>query len=178
MYEVLEFESSLELKDSRGRMAIFKKREKVCYLQDNIIAYQDQAWSDGDILVNYRCSPGVPVDTYRPGRVTYVLISLRGVRQRNDIDEFNIQWGIKNGFMRSQEAWETQVSHPTRRLKVQVIFPKSRPSMQVKLIEDIRHRSQILSDEDQRKLPDGRWIVSCEIDKPRLNERYTLEWQW
>lgn len=39
MYEVLEYESTLELKDAQGRRATFKKREKVRYLQNNIIAY-------------------------------------------------------------------------------------------------------------------------------------------
>ena len=41
MYEVLEYESTLELMDSRGKRATFAKKEKVCYLQDNTIAYQD-----------------------------------------------------------------------------------------------------------------------------------------
>ena len=54
MYEVLEYESTLEVKDRGGKRATFKKREKVRYLQDNVIAYQDQAWGDGEILVNYR----------------------------------------------------------------------------------------------------------------------------
>jgi hypothetical protein len=43
LYEVLEHESTLELLDARGVTAHFRKRQKVCYLQDNIIAYQDQA---------------------------------------------------------------------------------------------------------------------------------------
>jgi len=43
LYEVLDYEATLELEDQRGRRATFKKREKVRYLQDNVIAYQDQA---------------------------------------------------------------------------------------------------------------------------------------
>ncbi|HEY44944.1 MAG TPA: hypothetical protein G4O11_13270, partial [Anaerolineae bacterium] len=39
MYEVLEYESSLELNDRRGKRATFKKREEVRYLQDSVIAY-------------------------------------------------------------------------------------------------------------------------------------------
>ena len=74
MYEVIEYESTLELKDRGGKKATFKKREKVRYLQDNVIAYQDQAWGDGEILVNYRCTPGTPVDRYRSGYKTYILI--------------------------------------------------------------------------------------------------------
>ena len=75
MYEVLEYESVLRLSDGTGRKATFKKREKVRYLQDHIIAYQDQAWGDGEILLNYRCTPGKAVDRYRLGHKTYILIS-------------------------------------------------------------------------------------------------------
>ena len=60
MYEVLEYESTLELHDRSGKRATFRKREKVRYLQSHIIAYQDQAWGDGEILLNYRCTPGKP----------------------------------------------------------------------------------------------------------------------
>ena len=44
LYQVLEYEATLELEDQEGKSATFKKREKVRYLQDNTIAYQDQAW--------------------------------------------------------------------------------------------------------------------------------------
>jgi hypothetical protein len=45
LYEVLDYESTLELKDGEGKNATFKKREKVRYLQDIVIAYQDQVWA-------------------------------------------------------------------------------------------------------------------------------------
>lgn len=178
MYEVLEYDSTLELKDTKGKKASFKKREKVRYLQDNIIAYQDQAWGDGEILLDYRCSPGKPVDFYRPGQKTYVVISLQGVRQRNDVDEFNIQWGMKNSFLRKHELWETDISHPTRRMKVQIIFPKARHPMQVIVTEDIRRKTNPIESENQRRLPDGRWLVSWETKNPRQNERYIIKWEW
>ena len=80
--EVLEYESTLELKDALGKRATFHKREKIRYLQDNVIAYQDQAWGDGKILIGYRCSPGRPVDRYRSGHKTYLLISRREVKNK------------------------------------------------------------------------------------------------
>jgi hypothetical protein len=54
LYEVLEYISTLELKDREGKNATFEKREKVRYLQTNVIAYQGQACGDGEILLNYR----------------------------------------------------------------------------------------------------------------------------
>ncbi len=178
IYEVLEHESSLELLDDEGMRAHFRKRQKVRYLQDNIIAYQDQAWGDGKILLGYRCTPGVAVDFHRPGNKTIILIALHEVKNSGDIDDFDIDWKIRNGFLRSQELWETTISHVTRHLKIHVIFPKARPPQRACLVEDTRRRTIVLGDDYQRHLPDGRWQVSWETDHPRLNERYLLEWEW
>ena len=178
IYEVLEYESTLELKDTRGEHAVFHKRERVRYLQNGIIAYQDQAWGDGKILIDYRCTPGVPVDRYRPAQKTYILISLREVRNRGDIDEFNIEWGIHQGFRRPIESWATEVADRTRKLKVQVIFPQTRPPLRTWLVEGIRQRTHPLGQEAQIQLPDGRWLISWDTSSPRLNEQYILKWEW
>jgi hypothetical protein len=77
LYEVSEYETTLELLDRKGKQAAVSKHQKVRYLQDHIIAYQDQAWGDGEILMNYQCSPGVPFDQYQYGHKSIILISLR-----------------------------------------------------------------------------------------------------
>jgi hypothetical protein len=178
MYEVLEFESTLELLDKRGERAQFRKREKVRYLQNQTIAYQDQAWADGEILLDYKCTPGVPVDQYRPGQKTHILIALREVKSRGDVDEFNMEWGMRKSFLRETEQWETEVSHRTRKLKVQIEFPESRPPLRVALSEGTSGKTTALPDSVQVRLPDGRWQVTWETDRPRLYERYILKWDW
>ena len=52
MYEVLEHEVILELLDVKGNKAKVEKHQKVKFLQNNIIAYQDQGWGDGKIFVD------------------------------------------------------------------------------------------------------------------------------
>lgn len=178
MYEVLEYESTLELLDRQGKRASFKKREKVRYRQNNIIAYQDQGWSDGQSLLDYRCSPGVVVDQYRPGQKTYILISLRESKQRGDVDEFHMEWGLREAFMRTREQWETEINHRTRQLMVRLIFPKSRPPVRVWLEEHLRRRTRLLSDTALKQLADGRWQIVWKTDRPRLHERYVLKWEW
>lgn len=178
VYEVLEYESTLDLEDHGGKRATFSKRERVRYLQDNVIAYQDQAWGDGEILVNYRCTPGTPVDRYRSGYKTYILISRREVKNRGDIDEFSIRWKMREGFLRGTEQWETHVMHRTKRLKVSVIFPKSRPPHRTTLLESNRQCSRRLEKKEQTLLPNGRWLVTWETKQPRLYETYILQWEW
>ncbi len=178
MYEVLEYESTLELKDKRGEEAIVRKREKVRYLQDNIIAYQDQAWGDGEILLNYRCTPGTPVDRYRAGYKTHILISLRRVKSKGYIDDFNIEWGIKHGFLLQTGFWATEINHRTRKMKVTVIFPKNRPPLRVLMVEKNRQQSYDLGKDAQVQLPDGRWQATWEKNQPRLYEQYIFNWEW
>src|SRR4051794_36852337 len=47
MYEILVYESTLELLDPQGKNAVFHKHQRVKFQQDNIIAFQDYAWGEG-----------------------------------------------------------------------------------------------------------------------------------
>src|SRR5688572_14472554 len=67
IYEVLDYECQIELKDKTGNLATIKKRDKIRYLQDYVTSHQDRAWGDGEIFLNYRCSPGTPVDEFAWG---------------------------------------------------------------------------------------------------------------
>jgi len=178
MYEVLEYESTLELQDREGKKAVFRKRKKVRYLQNNIIAYQDYGWGDGEHFQDYHAKPGIPVDRYKAGYKTYILLSLREVKNRGDEDEFHIQWKIKNGFLKPDGFWETDISSRTRYMKVQIIFPKERPPHNIRLVENNIQRTKTLENDSINQLPDGRWQLTWEIHKPRLYEHYILRWDW
>lgn len=178
MYEVLEYESVLELQDVEGKRATFKKRKRVRYLQNNIIAYQDYGWGDGEQFQGYRANPGVPVDRYKIGYKTYILLSLRGVRNRGDADEFHIQWKIRNGFLKPDGFWETDVSSRTKQMQMSVVFPKSRPPRNIRLVEHNLRRTKHLETDKITQLPDGRWQATWEVQNPRLYEHYILRWDW
>jgi len=177
-YEVLDYESTLEIHDVKGTRATFSKNKKVRYLQNNIIAFQDHAWGDGNILLNYRTSRGKPVDRYRAGFKTYILLSLREVKNSGDIDEFIIQWNIRQGFLTEDGYWGTDISQKTKHVKVNLIFPKSRPPFHLMIEESNRKRSFCLGRETQKQLPDGRWKVTWEMNDTELYELYTLRWSW
>ena len=104
MYEVLSYEARLELLDPTGRHAVYRKRQRVRFLQDHIIAYQDQAWGDGNPFAAYRCAPGKAVDRYREGHRWRVLISLRQTKNKGDVEEFFIEREIRDGFTATQRG--------------------------------------------------------------------------
>lgn len=178
LFEILEYDSTLELLDSEGERAHFKKRLRVKFLQDNVIAFQDYIWGDGKPLLNYRCSPGVIVDRYREGGRWNVLISLRETRATGDVEEFRIERTLQGSFA-TPEAWwwETSLQQKTHRLKVSIVFPKKRHAKRVVLVERNRNRTTPL-DVNLKGLPDGRQILTWESLKFGRFETYTLKWDW
>jgi len=178
MYEVLDYESTLELLDSKGKKATFIKKMKIRYLQNEIIAFQDYGWGDGKILVGYKTNLGKAVDRYRSGYKTYILLSLRKVKNRGDVDEFDISWGILNGFLTKDGYWTTSVSHLIKKMQVIIIFPKQRRPLRVFLEETNHRKTRNLGDKYIKQLSDGRWQVTWKTNKLKLYENYVVRWDW
>lgn len=178
LYEILEYESVLDLLDPKGERAVFKKRLRVKFLQDNVIAFQDYAWGDGQALLNYRCSPGVIVDRYREGTRWNVLISLRESKATGDIEEFHIERRLRSSFAAKEAWWETSLQHRARHVKICIMFPNARPCQKALLFERNRNRTTALGPDHLESLPDGRQILIWENSKIKRFETYTLKWHW
>ena len=178
VYEILDYDSVLELQDPQGEVAVFKRRQRVRFLQDNIIAYQDHAWGDGNILADYKCSPGAPVDHYQDGSRHNILISLQGTKNKGDVVDFNIERTVTGGFTKPNEWRQVLLQHRTRRLRIAVIFPRERPCQRATLTERNLNRTRVLGEDHFSLLPDGRQMLAWETTKPKLFEMYTLNWQW
>jgi hypothetical protein len=178
IYEVLDFEAQLELCDPQGEAAIYSKRERVQFLQDNVIAYQDQAWGDGDIFAEYKCSPGVPVDRYQEGYRYRILISLRQTKNRGDIEEFRIERHIRHGFTKPEGSFQTNVDHRTQKLALHVVFPSERKPLDVLLVEQHGERTIPLGTAQIHHLPNEKWLVEWQVERPRQFESYIVRWKW
>ncbi|MCK6581206.1 MAG: hypothetical protein L6Q98_24205 [Anaerolineae bacterium] len=178
IYEVLAYEAELELLDTKGKHAVYRKRQEVRFIQDNIIAYQDTAWGDGDIFASYRCSPGAEVDRYREGSRYHVLISLRETKNRNDNEVIHVERGIRNGFVNATEEFQVDIDHRTRLLCLRLVLPGERVVRQVTLIEQHGNRTVRLSTDHRQMLPDGRCLYRWTTTAPRMYETYILRWEW
>lgn len=178
LYEVSEYDAELEICDPQGRVAIYRKRSKVTYLQNQVFSYRDMAWGDGEIFADYECSPGIAVDRFQEGHRWHVLISLRETRNRGDKEEILIKRTIRDGFTKPSESFQVEVNHEMSELTASIIFPAERLPRRVTLIEQNRNRTTQLGAEHSIDLPDGRQQIRWHTDQPRLFEAYILRWQW
>ncbi len=177
-YEILKYETSLELHSSTGKKATLTRQQRIKFLQDHVIAFQDHAWGEGNIFADYKISPGVEVDRYRDGDRWNVLISLRETKGRGDIEDFYIKRTIEDGFCHEEEWWQVEVWYKTNWLKQSAIFPKMRPCRRAILHTRSNNKTKVLDEEHFHLLPDGRQVVSWEKKNPRQAEVYTLKWTW
>ncbi len=178
MYEILEYDSVLELCDPKGEVAILKRRQQVKFLQDNVIAFQDRVWGEGELFADYKVSPGVEVDRYQDGDRWNVLISLRETKGSGDVEDFYIQRTIRNGFRKTEEWRQTDIHYQTRHLRLAIIFPRKRRCQRAILIERNRNRTTELEQGHFSDLPDGRQMLTWETNQPKRFETYTIRWKW
>ena len=177
-YEILTYESTLEILDSTGETSILRRREVIRFLQDNVVAIHDHAWGDGQIFADYQCQPGVPVDFYKDGSKFNVLISLRETKNRGDVMEFWVERTIKQGLLQQTEWLETEIDHWTKDLRLSIMFPKERPCRRATLSRRSTGKVKVLSDQHLALLPDGRQKITWKGRNPRLNDRYSIRWMW
>jgi hypothetical protein len=178
MYEVLNYESTLEIMDPRGMVGKFQKSERVRFLQDNVIAIQDQVWGFGKNIFDYKCSPGEPVDFYESGHKTLVVISLREIRSKNDEIDLIMQWYLKGESIGKMGSWETYINQYTRRITLNIIFPSERPPIRIWVNERNKKRIIELGKKALSELPDKKWQLSWEKKNPVMYETYSLNWEW
>lgn len=178
LYAVNHHETALELTNRQGSVAHHHKIQTIRFLQDNIMVYPDTAWGDGDIFVDYQCSPGKLVDMYREGNRYRLMISLRKTMNRNDVEKIDIRRTINGGFTRPEEEFQTEVNHFTDYLKTSITFPKSRLPIDVSLIKRNESRTLKLGKEHHQILASGKHRYCWSTQHPRRFEAYILRWRW
>jgi len=178
MYEVLNYDATLEIMDPGGQTARLVRHEVIRFLQDNVVAIHDHAWGDGEPFAEYNCQPGVPVDFYEDGSKWNVLISLRETKKRGDVLDLWIERVIEGGFPEGHEWLETEVDHRMKHLKLAIIFPRDRHCQRATLTRKSTHATVALGGQHFAFLSDGRQKLTWETSRPKLHDLYTIKWSW
>ena len=178
MYEILDYDAILEIKDAKGQGAVLTRREVIRFLQNNVVAIHDHAWGDGEVFAEYNCQPGIPVDFYEDGSKYNILISLRETKNRGDVIELWVEREIEGGLLENLEWLETEIDHWMEHLKLSIIFPEDRPCTRATLSRRTTDKVTTLSPEHFARLPDGRQKLTWETNRPKLHDLYTIKWAW
>lgn len=178
LYDVLDQRRTVTLHDASGRVATVDTVQRLRFRQNHVTAITDYAWGEGQLFTDYRCTPGAPVDYYRVGSRHVVLISLREHKNAGDALCLHTHRRVENGFSKSEEYWECDVYHRTKRMELRIVFPRERPCRRATVTVRSTGKTVALGPACFQTLPDGRLAFTWEINRPRLSERYLLRWVW
>jgi hypothetical protein len=178
LYEVLRYDARLELLDAKGTEALIEREQEIRFLQNGVVGIYDQVWGEGELFAEYQAEPGVVADRFTIGGRHITLISLREIKNRGDVLRLHVRRRIKRGWTKSDEWFETAVSHRTHLLRLAVVFPVERPPRQASLVEE---STGSVTDLDRRHWQvdeQGRWVLVWRKRSPPLGETYLLRWSW
>lgn len=178
LYEVIEHENIWSLEDPEGREVTHKKKMTVKYIQNNVIAIEDFLWGDGEFMKDYHCSIGHIVDVYKTGSRTNVLVSLRGVRNKGDIETFEFTRKIVDGFTDSSEWVEITPFNRTKKINLKIIFPLQRPCQKATLTTNIKNETREINRGEIASQSDGRQVIDLCFKNPRMRDVFTVRWNW
>jgi hypothetical protein len=178
LYEILSYDSTLDLYDPSGERSVVRKQQRMRFSQNDITTFEDIVYGDGRILAGYRVAPGRAVDCYRDGDRWHVLISLRTAKHRGDVTTVTVERQIEGGFIQDEEWWQIELRHPTRRLRLTVLFPATRPCRHATLQRRSTRRVTELGRDAIHDQPDGRQRLVWECQDVRPLEIFTLRWRW
>ncbi len=172
-YEVLDYNTTLLLRDPYGIRATEIRRERVRFLQNGISAMLDHFWGDGAVAHSYEHTAGPIRDSFKVDEVRHVLVGLKKLPAKGEQLSFGIARSIVGGFTKKEEWVETVADHPVGRLTRNVVFPTERPCK----------KAVLRYGEDEFELPvvelsNGRTLVSFEAPTPEIDAKLTVYWEW
>jgi hypothetical protein len=178
LFENLAYESTLDLHDASGQSATVRKQQRLRLLQNDITAFEDIAYGEGNTLAAYAVTPGRAVYVYQDGDRWHVLISLRSAKNFGDEITFCVERQIEDGFTQNEEWWQIELRHSTRWLRLSINFPTTRHCHSATLQRRSTREAVLLGPDHFSMQPDGRQRLVWECGAVRPLEIFTVRWQW
>jgi hypothetical protein len=178
LYEVLRCEIELDLLDASGALATLKRRETLRLLQEGVIGIYDQYWGQGQVTARYRVSPGVVADRFRVGAREVAVISFRDVKKRGDVVKLEVERDVMYGWSEHEEWLEARVSHRTKVLRLEVVFPVVRLPTKAWVTQELSQLRTELGKGHIRRNERGRTVLVWQKLNPVVGESYVLAWAW
>lgn len=171
-YQVLDYEMTLTLEDTRGSAAVLRRRQRVQFQQDGVAAILDHFWGDG-ILVGYQTSAGRVIDSFKDGTRRHLVIELKQPMARGQILEFTVERRVLETFFGTEGWEETTIDHPIRHLSRTIQFPQARPCQMAHLeqLGQVRPLHVFTT-------PAGATELKVRIPKARTDTPYIIRWTW
>jgi hypothetical protein len=183
IYEIVSSELEWDLTSADGSSATNTKKNRVRFIQNNVLAIPDYIWGDGTTSSDYSCKPGNQVAAFFEGSKKCVVIALDRMYNRDDELDIEIKRTVRNAFLGADEWVEVKPLAGTPALSFTVLWPAGRPPRTVTLTIDNERRNKRkitqLNDDNGLGWHEGdRRKFYRHFARPSSDERIRIDWVW
>jgi hypothetical protein len=172
-YKILDYQGTLILRDKKGAVASFERRQVVQFQQDGVGAILDHFWGAGVGLTAYTTTAGVLKESFRDQGKRHLLIELARKMARGERFAFTVQRAAQEVFTLPEGWVETLIDHPIVRLSQTIVFPQARPCQSAELV----YRGETFPLHVMTTAAGGTQL-SVRIGRPEQHTSYLIRWRW
>jgi hypothetical protein len=172
-YEILDYHATLTLLDPQGSEAVFRRTQRIRFLQEGVASILDHLWGDGVQVAGYDHTAGPIRESFHDGGVRHLVIDLPRPMRRGETYAFSVARTARASFTQPEEWLETTIDHPITTFHQQIYFPKERSCQQAELVID--DQVEALT---PVALEDGRALLEVERTKPPTDTPISIRWRW
>jgi hypothetical protein len=186
-WQVLDERNVWDLGGPHGCYAKATAEKELQFMQNEVFSiYEYQYGSPGKVL-SHVCAggpKGAPMVDLRiiqddfpgPDRRIYRIISLQRIWRRGEIMVFKSERELENFFPANTEDVTKEVSVPTARVSMKIVWPPGEKPTDLSL--ERSKRSPVYIRPEAMKCDNGRWIYEEVITDPHVGEKIILKWTW
>ncbi len=159
-----------------GRRALIRRFQEIRFHVQDPVLVRDVVWGEGRTVRDYEATGARILGMQQEGASRTVALTPTAPARAGTRARFSTRRVVEGGFRRPDEYYELMVERPTERVRLRVMFPKTRPPLTTRLVVSPPPRAlQVLS---VRHTSNGRPYVSWGCKNPHVGITYRLAWTW
>jgi hypothetical protein len=162
-------------------------KKQLQFMQDEVLSVYEYRFNPSGTVLRHECRGGargdpmtaLPIiqkDFPGPGSRVYRIISLQRVWRRGQIMLFESERELKDSFPNTTERVTKEISVPTARLSVRVVWPPGRKPTALWLERGEDPPLNVLG--RLKSAPENRSCCEEMIPDPKVGERIIISWTW
>lgn len=168
-YETLSFDSYLSIL-GQGEVALFRRRQRVRFLENGVSVFIDRLWGEGVLLAGYSLSRGMGIiEALRTRKGYAMILSLPRRFKKGEVLTIETERRIVGGFANAKPYWELAMWAPTQRISLKVSMPSLLRMSDPEIVAPARGEMSF-----KKRGSD----VTFAVGHPGVHVPYRLEWKW
>jgi hypothetical protein len=187
-WQVLDERLEWDLIEPAGNHAKATTEKVLQFMQDEVLSVYEYQYKPGGAVLRHTCRGGargepkvdlpiIQTDFPGPDSRVYRLISLQRVWRRGEIMEFESERVLADHFLEDKERVSKEVSVPTARVAMKVVWPPGRRPTAV-WIERTGRQPRNVPLRELRRVGRDRHCYEEVLQDATMGEKITLKWDW